>query len=77
MYNNLINPNLNGECQVCLVYLSDTCVQWPDTSCSHMTPTEHTVLRSGRGTHMALLKDDEPTTTPEQLPEKNLLNEPD
>lgn len=38
-------------------YLSDTCVHWPDTSCSRTTPTEHIVLRSGRKTHTFLLKE--------------------
>lgn len=45
----------------CVVYLSDICVHWPDTSCSHMTQTEHTVLRSGRETHMAPLRDTKQT----------------
>lgn len=40
-----------------LYYLSDTCVHWPDTSCSRTTPTEHSVLRSGRKMHTFLLKD--------------------
>lgn len=40
-----------------VVYLSDTCVRWPDTSCSHTTPTGRTVPRSGRETHMALLRE--------------------
>lgn len=40
-----------------LYYLSDTCVHWPDTSCSRTTPTEHSVLHSGRKTHIFLLKE--------------------
>lgn len=40
-----------------LYYLSDTCVHWPDTSCSHTTPTEHSVLHSGKKTHTFLLKE--------------------
>lgn len=45
----------------CVVYLSDICVQWPDTSCSHMTRTEHTVHHSGRETHMDPLRDNKQT----------------
>ncbi len=45
------------------VHLSDICVQWPDTSCSHMTPTEHTDLRSGRETHTVLLREDKEIIT--------------
>lgn len=40
-----------------MVHLSDTCVQWPDTSCSHMTLAEHTDHRSGMETHKSRLTD--------------------
>lgn len=39
-----------------LYYLSDTCVHWPDTSCSHMIVTGHNVLHLGRKTHKSLCK---------------------
>lgn len=47
--------------RVCAFYLSDICVQWPDTSCSHMTRTERSVLRSDRETHMFLLRENKHT----------------